>query len=140
MVVVVAQYHRIMVAMIGAALNWLQARPWRPGWLLVATVGSSFIAPVAGAVASVLVAPVAMFVTAYNLWWMLRGWVRAAVVVIGVAWPIAVSAVFGLGFSSFTTAAYTLGTLTTTVAFLGGYLWGRHREGQEESRGPQPVE
>lgn len=122
-------------ATIGSVLNWLHARPWRPGWLLAAAVGCSLISPVAGALASVLVTPVAMFVIAYELWWLLRGWIGAAVVIAAIAWPVAVTAVFGVGFGSFTAAAYTVGGATATLAFLGGYLWGRHREEQERARG-----
>jgi hypothetical protein len=122
-----------MAAVVGAVVNWVQARPWRGGGLLAGVAVCSLIAPVAGGVAWMLVAPLAMFVIGYDLWWFLRGWKGPVALGVAVAWAIAVWAVFGVGFGSFTEAAYTLGGAVTTVALLAGYLWGRRREAQERS-------
>jgi len=124
-----------MATVVGAVVNWVQARPWRAMGVMTGVAVCSLIAPVAGAVAWVLVAPLAMFVIGYDLWWFLRGWKGAVAFAAAVAWAVAVWGIFVVGFGSLTEAAYTLGGAAPTFALLGGYLWGRRREAQE--RGAQ---
>jgi hypothetical protein len=117
--------------MAWAVVNWVHARPWRAGWLLAGAVSCSLIAPAAGLAASVLVGPLVAFVVGYDLWWFLRGWKRAAVLAVAVAWPVAGWALSGVVLGSFSTAAYMLTSGATALALLAGYRWGRHREEQE---------
>jgi hypothetical protein len=115
---------------VGAVVNWVHARPWRAGWLLVTAVACGVVVPAAGGLAWLLFGPPAMFVIGYDLWWFARSWIGAVVIVLAVAGALVGSAVLGVGLGSFTEATYTLGRVATTAALVGGYLWGRHRAEQ----------
>jgi hypothetical protein len=120
---------------VWALVNWLDGRPWRAGALLAAAVVVGVGSPLAGGVAWLVAAPLATFVIGYQLWWFFGGWKGAVALGVAVLWAVGAWAVFGVAFDSLTAAAYTLGSVAMTLAFLGGYIWGKRREDQERTPG-----
>ena len=88
------------------------------------------LSPLAGAIAWVAVAPFAMFVLGWSLWWYVKRRTATALLALAVVAAVANWWIFGLAGGPIVTILYSLGSVAVPVAQLAGYAWGARRQRQ----------
>jgi hypothetical protein len=111
-------------------MRWTEAEPWRALAVFVAPFPLGLLSPLAGAIASVTVAPFALFVVGWSQWWYMKRRTAALLLTLVVVVAVATGWIFGLDGGHVVSVLYSIGCIANVVALLSGYLWGARRQRQ----------